>query len=312
VKWWNRWPLVAVTGAAVGLAGCGVQTLSYAPPPAVTAPAVTLGPTLPANLPSVTEPAVPGSTTTLPNPIGPGGASLNGTVLGSAGPAAGAVVEVDRLVGGQVTSARATTAADGSWTIAGILGGRYRVRAWQQPDLDLVDPQIFFLAGTESHALTLQLTAFSGPDVAASIAPATPVAGEVDNLLLQVTNPVVGSDGVVRPVAAAGVSVTLVDGPLWSVDNGNPLTSGADGTVLFQVTCQGSGDIPLSAQAGSGAPVPLTVPACLPPPTTTTTPPTTVAPCPSPTVPQSDTTSTVAAPTSTEPTPATTSPSGLC
>jgi hypothetical protein len=257
----------------------------------------------------VAESGVPGSPTTVPIRIGPGAASLNGTVLGPSGPVAGATVEADRLAGGQVATAQTTTAADGSWTLSAILGGRYRVRAWQQPSLAVTSPQIFFLSGTQSMSLTIQLAAFTGPNVAAAIAPAVPVVKQTANLDIQVTDPTVGPDGVVRDLPEVGVSVTLTNGPLWQVFNGNPLTTGPDGTVLFEVGCQAAGTNPLSVAVGAGAPVALQLPACLgPPPTTTTTTTTTTVPAPTTTTCVSTTTTLPAQPT----TPAPTSSSVPC
>jgi Carboxypeptidase regulatory-like domain len=276
---------LVVTAAACTLAltGCGVQAMAFPSPPAITAPPVTAGPTLPTNLSSVSEAPVPGATTSVPPRVGPGGASLNGTVLGPSGPVAGATVEADRLAGDQVSSTQTTTAADGSWSIGSVLGGRYRVRAWQQPSLAVTAPQIFYLGGAESRSLTIQLTTFTGPSVAAVIAPATPVVDQTANLVVQVTNPTVGSDGVVRDLPAVGVSVTLTEGPLWQVYNGNPLPTGAAGTVLFEVGCQADGAIPLSVSVGGAAPVALQLPGCVGPPTTTTVAPpattTTTTPC---------------------------------
>jgi hypothetical protein len=270
---------------------------------------VTAGPTLPTNLPSVSVGQAPGAApTTVAPPIGPGGASLNGTVLGPSGPVAGATVEADRLVGDQMATTHTTTAADGSWTIGGVLGGRYRVRAWQQPSLAVTAPQILFLGGTEARSLTIQLTSFTGPNVAAAIAPDTPMVDQPANLVVQVTTPTVGSDGVVRDLPDVGVSVTLTDGPLWQVANGNPLTTGTEGTALFQVECQADGVIPLSVAIGQGAPVGLQLPACAgAPPTTTTTTSTTTVP--------TSTTSTTCPPTTTSPpgqptTPNVTAPAG--
>jgi hypothetical protein len=289
---------LAAAALSAALAGCGVQTLSYPPPPATGGPPATNVPTLPPNLPSVVEVGVPGSSTTVPLRIGPGGATLNGTVLGPSGPVAGATVEADRLVGAQEASTETTTAADGSWTIGSLLGGRYRVRAWQQPSLAVTVPQVFFLGGSDSHGLTIQLTTFAGPDVASAIAPEVPVVGQTDNLVVQVTNPTVGSDGVVRNLPEVGVSVALTDGPLWQLASANPLATGANGTVLFQVSCQAVGAIPLSAAVGAAAPVALQLPACVgPPTTTTTTPPASTATCPPTTGPPgvpSITTTTVA------------------
>jgi hypothetical protein len=288
--------MLAVGLLTVILAGCGgVQTLSYPSPPRTTVASVPSPPTFAANLPRVAELAVPGSTSTVAPVMGPGGATLAGTVLGPSGPVAGATVEVDRLVGDHVAVTETITAADGSWRVGSLLGGRYRVRAWQSPSLAEVTPQIFFVGATQVESVTLQLTAFTGPNIASSFAPANPVVGQIDNLVVQVTNPTVGSDGVVRNLPQVGVAVTLTNGPLWEVFNANPQPTGANGNVLFQVSCQSPGAVSMSAAVGNGAPVALQLPDCGAAPTTTTT--STTTPCPSTTLggpePSSTTSSTV-------------------
>jgi hypothetical protein len=261
-----------------GLAGCGVQKLSFPTPPPSVRTAVTIPPTLPTNLPAVAEGSVPGAPTSVPPRVRPGQATLNGTVIGPSGPVAGATVEADRFVGDAVATVQTTTAADGSWSLASILGGRYRIRAWQQPSLAMTTPQILFLSGREKHTMTMQLTSFTGPVVASAFAPANPEVGQVDNLVIQVTNPAVGADGVVRNLPDTGVSVTLIDGPEWQVYNGNPLPTDSTGQVLFQVSCLAAGTLALSAQVGVGTAVDLQLPNCVPPPTTTVPAPTTVPP----------------------------------
>jgi hypothetical protein len=295
----RRTSLVTALVLAAAASGCsGVQTLSYPPPPPTAATPVVSQPTLPGNLSSVVQAGVPGATTIPAPAIGPGSAALNGTVLGPSGPVPGATVEADRLVGDQDATTKTTTAADGSWTIPSILGGRYRVRAWKTPGLALLTPQVFFLSDDQNDSMTLQLTSFTGPDVATSIAPGVVVDGQIDNLLVQVTNPTVGADGVVRDVPVIGVSVMLTNGPEWDVYHGNPKKTGADGRVLFQVSCQAVGSVPLSATVASAATVPLQLPSCAPGATTTTTfPVPTTLPCPSttstpPARPRSSTTST--------------------
>jgi hypothetical protein len=275
-----------VLAAALALlaGGCGgsVESLSFpnAPTTVTTAPTA---PTLPGNLSSIGEGAVPGVTTTTAPRIGPGHATLNGTVFGPNGPVAGATVWADRFVGDEVSSAHTTSKADGSWTIANVLGGRFRVRAWQPPSLDLITPQVVFLGSTQTLTMSLQLATFKGPSVATSVSPSVPQVGQPANLVVQVTNPAVGTDGVVTYAPDVKVRVTLVNGPNWVADNGNPNTTDAYGDVLFQVTCTSAGSNPLSAAVGSAPSVPLQMPACAgPPPTTTTNP---FGPCPTTTVP---------------------------
>ena len=266
--------------AALVLAGCGgVQTLSF-PAPSSTTPTASLPiPTLPNNLEYVVEGGVPGVTTTLPVAMGPGGASLSGTVMGPSGPVGGATVQADRIVGNGGATTQTSTAGNGTWSIPNILGGRYRVRAWQSPSLALTTPQIFFLGGTQNLSLTLQMTSYAGPQVEASIAPGTPIVGQAANLVVQVTNPTVSPAGVVEAQPEVGVSVTL-NGSGWKVSNGNPQPTNSSGQALFQLSCQSVGSHPLSAQVGSGQPVPLQVPSCSTPPTTTTSTVPSFGPCP--------------------------------
>lgn len=279
--------VLALALATFGVAGCsGVQTLSFPDPPSTVRTVPVKTPTLPTNLPSVVQAAVPGATTTTVPPIGPGAATIEGTVFGPQGPVGGATIQAERIVGDQITATETTSAGDGSWSIGPVLGGRYRLRAWQSPSLDMLTPQIFFLGDTDTHSAALQLTSFPGPDLEAAISPGNPEVGGTDNLLIQVTNPTVGPDGVVRDEPGVGASVDLTDGPDWNVLNGNPLATGTDGRVLFQVSCQSPGDDPLSAAVGSGLPVALQMPSCAPsptapPPSSTTTPgaPVTLFPC---------------------------------
>lgn len=255
--------------------GCGgVDGLSFSKPPPVTAGTGNSGPAFPGNLDAIGQTHVAGATTTTLPAIGPGNASILGTVFGPNGPIGGATVEADRLVGNQVATTTVTSAADGSFVVGSILGGRYRVRAWQSPTLALTDPQIFFLGDTETHQVQLHLDAFAGPDVSTSVNPSVVEVGQPANLVVQVTNPMVDQNGVVRDQPAAGVQVTLANGPAWTVSNGNPQSTGANGQVLFQLSCSSAGTNPLSVEIGSGAPQPVTVPSCVEPaPTTQCSPP---------------------------------------
>lgn len=267
-----------------GLAGCsGVENLSVPNPPATTVYHVTpSAATLPGNLSSVNEPTVPGGTTTTLPAIRPGQATLTGSVFGPTGPVGGATVEADRIVGNAFASVTTTTAADGSWTIADILGGRYRIRAWQAPALALTTPQVLFLGASQSATITLQLNSFKNPQVTMAISPKAPQMGQMANLVIEVTQPKVGSDGVVGNTPIRSTSVTLTNGSGWLVYNGNPLKTNAGGEVLFEVSCQTVGADPLSATLSSGTTV-LPMPACQPTTTSTSTSTSSTVPCIPPT-----------------------------
>lgn len=253
------------------VAGCGgVESLSFRNPPSTTVPANAIPLTLPGNLASVQQAAVPGATTTTVPAIGPGSGSITGSVFGPNGPVGGATVEADRLVGNQVASANTSTAADGSFTIGNVLGGRFRVRAWHSPDLTMTTPQIFFLDASQPHNITLQLTGFTGPDIATSANPSVMNVGDTANLLVQATTPTVGTDGVVRDQPLVGATVTLTNGSGWTVLNGNPQTTGTDGRVLFQISCSQAGNNLLSVTVGSAPAQTVATPACVQPPPPTT------------------------------------------
>ena len=78
--------------------------------------------------------------------MGPGEASIVGTVRGPAGGVDGAIVRVERLVGKAVVSADVSTSGGGSYAVATILGGSYRVRAFKPPDFASSPVEAFFLA----------------------------------------------------------------------------------------------------------------------------------------------------------------------
>ena len=290
-------PVAAVVLAGTGCGATGIGTLSVPTPPATTVPQPPPPDTLPAGLASMPERPVAGVTTTTAPAIRPGPASINGTVTGPGGPVAGATVEIDRFVGDLFASARTTTAADGTWAFRNVLGGDYRLRAWQAPALDMDTPQTVFLVAGQPQSVALQLTSYAGQQVQVAINPASPVQNVPANLVVQVTAPTIDATGVLSTPPVVGASVLLVNGPGWQVNNGNPLPTNADGQAIFEVECTTTGSDPLQAQVGTDAPVTLQMPSCAPPPPTTTTappgPPTSTS-CPTtPPGNSSDTTTTV-------------------
>ncbi len=283
-------------------AGCGgqVDTLSFTGPPATTVAQPPPPDTLPAGLASVTQNPVPGVTTTTTPAVTPGDASVNGTVTGPNGPVPGATVEVDRFVGYTYGSARTTTAADGTWSFRGILGGVYRIRAWQAPALDMDTPKVVYLAAGQPQSVALQLNSYQAQQLQVAVNPANPVLGQPANLVIQVTTPHIDDNGVLTLPPVAGTALTLVNGPGWQVNNGNPLTTDTAGQATFEVECTTAGSDPLAAQVGQNPPVALQMPPCgTPPPTTTTTagappnPTSTTCPPPPPVPGPPDTTTTL-------------------
>ncbi|MFP5326946.1 MAG: carboxypeptidase-like regulatory domain-containing protein, partial [Acidimicrobiia bacterium] len=98
-------------------------------------------------------PPVRGATTTTVPPVVGGEATLAGTIVGPEGPVPGAIVHAERLVGDAFGVLEVTTGEDGKWAMEGILGGRYRLRAWKPaPDnLAVTQAEVFFLSSDEKR-----------------------------------------------------------------------------------------------------------------------------------------------------------------
>lgn len=164
------------------------------------------------------------------------------------------------------TVARPTTGPQG------ILGGRYRVRAWRTPDFALTTPQILFLEGKQNKQLSLQLSRYTGTSVSSISSPDPPLLDMPLNVTAVVTTLTVDAEGVVRSAPAAGASVSLSVGAGLLLTSGPPATNG-QGRATFQLRCQalGSSSLDLTVNSAQTFSLPLR-PCVVPPPTTTTLP----------------------------------------
>lgn len=204
-----------------------------------------------------------GTTTTTPVALTPGTASLRGTVLGPNGPVAGAVVGIDRLVGDAVASGYVNSAADGSFEAVGLLGGRYRVRAWAVPDLSQVAAMLVFVpsTGDPSAPLELRLEPIGHYAAEAVVAPDPPVVGRPVNLVVRLTRRQIDSDGFVRTSPQAGASWRLVAEGEWTLQSGASVGDAA-GRATYRLVCEAPGAQAI-AIVFDGVTLPLAVPDCV-------------------------------------------------
>jgi hypothetical protein len=277
---WGRW--VALLALLAGLGGCGesVEVLSLpSPPPTAASPAAPIA-SFPAGMASRVEPTIAGSEPTTTIAIGPGQASLGGTVVGPSGPVGGATVEVSRVVGAASASAMTQSARDGSWHFGQLLGGVYRIRSWLAPSLAQTRGQVVFLGANQDLIVNLSLSLVATAQVTSATNPPQPLQGQPATLGVLVSLPQVSASGQLRQTADAGVAVTLTDGPDWSVLSPNPSITDASGYAYFQITCFLAGPAPLSAQVAGGNPLSLGMPPCGSPPS----PPTSGPGCPTTTL----------------------------
>jgi hypothetical protein len=222
---------------------------------------------------------VPGQTTTTIAITG-GQAALSGSVDAPTGAVSGADVHIERITSTGIATADAITGIDGSWSINGLLGGRYRVRAWRAPDLDLTTPAIFFLAGSEARVVPLHLTSFSGTNVSTAVNPA-PLSEAPFNIAVVVSSGAVDTNGVARanPVQFTKVQLSATsDMTLLSI---NPGYTDATGRVEWAAVCHTPGPLGVSIIVNDADTVALNLPPCnpgAPPPTTPGTGPPTSHP----------------------------------
>lgn len=298
--------MVVGTIAVLALSACtgGGAAVEPLPPPPSTQP-----------IPSTTTPpdyalvqlptAERGRTTTTTLALGPGAVKFEGKVVDPEGaPVAGATIRVERLVEGAVAGIDVGSVADGTWKLGGVMGGRYRVRAWRTPDLAMVTPVQVFLGATDKAPLELKLERFFGTVPKPAIAPNPPVVGQPAGLVVQVSSRTVDGSGIVRGVPVAGAPAELV-GSTWVAQTPNPTVTDAGGRVRWEVVCRAVGTQALRLVV-AGEPFDLDLPACAEPPPPpsppvpgSTTPPTTSRAGPSPSTTRPATSPTTTRPRST-------------
>lgn len=220
--------------------------------------------------------AAPTKAKPAPIPVVGGKTTIRGTVTGPDGPVAGATVEIERFVGTASGSVQVGTDGGGRFVLPDALGGRYRVRAWLQPDLSTFSSPTGFVAADDTLALDVTLERHNAVtlQLASSEATLSMVApGGVRALLSRET---VGSDGIVRSAGLGGSAITLVAADGITITSANPATTDATGSASWVVTCTAEGAHQVSAATADGsASASVTLPSCTTAAPTTTTSPTT-------------------------------------
>jgi hypothetical protein len=156
---------------------------------------------------------VPGQTTS--TIVERGTARLVGSVQGPSGLVVGATVRIERLVAGREIRVDLLSGPDGRFELAGVPGGRYRVRAFLAPTLAQVRPEVRFLEDDAEHDFALVLEQHGGIVVRADVAPEPPLLDGAVNLVATVSTRTVDADGVVRSAPVTGVSVELTGLGRW-------------------------------------------------------------------------------------------------
>lgn len=207
---------------------------------------------------------VSGRETTRPVLFGPGKATVSGVVVGEAGAIPGASVVLERIVDGGVARTTLTTGADGTWTMPHVLGGRYRARAFRQPDLAQTVPSAVFVGGAETKQIELRVKTVGGLAVSSALAPDPPQLFRDTELVVLVSEKTVDAQGIVRATPQVGQSVDLVGSSSWRVMSANPVTTDSNGHATWIVRCRTAGRNPLAVTVGTQS-IPLDINDCVEP-----------------------------------------------
>lgn len=175
-------------------------------------------------------------------PVRGGGAALRGTVYGPDGPVEGAVVRLERFVGDDFGREDISTNGDGRWEATGLIGGRYKVRAWARPDLATVEPQSAFVANKDGAAtVDLTIERFDGEQLQGALDAAEPHVGEIVTMRALVSRVEVDDEGIVAGTGIEGREVELVVLGGIRVVGPKKADTNAEGFAEFSVVCMVTG-----------------------------------------------------------------------
>lgn len=258
-------------------AACSDGKPAAAPDTTVVAETTTTPTTAPATTtarPTTTSTTLkPTTTSSTLLAMGPGDASIVGTVRGPSGGVDGAIVRVERLVGKAVVSTDATTSGGGSYSVATILGGSYRVRAFKPPDFASSPVEAFFLAANERKVLDLTMPAGGGERITATVNPNPPRVDQTATLTIQIGTGRVDDQGRLTLTPRPGVPLILTPAAGLALEGTPQATTDGNGSAAWRIRCLAEGANTFQLTVGTGI-TQVKIPACAtgaPPPAPTTT-----------------------------------------
>jgi hypothetical protein len=262
------------------VAGACSDSGPAAAPTTTAAPDTTVAPTTSTMAPATTTTSTtlrPTTTVTTVLALGPGEASIVGTVLGPTGPIDGATVRVERLVGKAIATTDVVTAGGGAWQLGAILGGSYRVRAFRAPDFGQSAVESFFLAADERRNLDLRVPILSGERIFAVVNPNPPRVDQPATVTVQIGSGRVDDEGRPTITPRVGVVLALVPGPGILLESSPQVASDGNGNGSWRIRCAAEGADSVSLTVNAGV-TNFKLPPCGPPPAPTPAATTTTRP----------------------------------
>ena len=252
--------------AALVAAGCSGSDPEAAAPPSTVEETTTVAPSTTSSTvrPTTSTTGPPRTTTTTIVTMGPGDASIGGTVFGPAGPVDGATVRVERLVGRAVATADVTTSGGGAWHLGSILGGSYRVRAFKSPELAQSQVEAFFLAANERKTIDFRLVSAGGERITAAVNPNPPRVDQQATVTIQVGVGTVDDQGRPSLTPRPGVAVAMSSGAGIVLESSPQAVTDGTGSAAWLIRCTAVGADTLPLTVGTGV-TNVKIPACAAP-----------------------------------------------
>jgi hypothetical protein len=266
----RRLSLLLLGVIAVVAGACSGGTPTASPDP--TSPVVTT--TTPTTVAATSTTARPTTTSSTLKPtttsstvlaLGPGEATIAGTVSGPAGPLDGAVVRIERLVGKNVATQDVTTSGGGTYSVGSVLGGSYRVRAFRPPDFGTSTTEAFFLGATERKIVDLKVPAAGGERITATVSPNPPKVDQTATLTIQVGIGRVDDQGRLGITPRPGVPLSLAPAAGLVLEGTPQALTDANGSAAWRIRCLAEGANTFQLTVGNGI-TQVKIPACAPGP----------------------------------------------
>ncbi len=180
-----------------------------------------------------------------------GEATIEGRVVGPDGPVEGAVVRLERETDSGIGTLDIVTDEEGIYEVKGLLGGRYRARAFVPAEFASANIETFFLEDISAESLTIDFLEIAKPKplelnlrvrehseniVAEFITGGNIFRGSTGQFGVSVSQQVVDEDGVIVLAPQSGFNVTLSGVPDYA-NLTNVSQTNARGLAVFTARC---------------------------------------------------------------------------
>lgn len=199
-----------------------------------------------------------------------GKARLSGIVTFEGRRVGGARVRLERIVGNRIGVLDVAANGEGVFTVKELLGGKYRIRAWETPALSAVPSQTLFLPAAADVDLEVPLTEFDGQRLQGALTTGEPRVGATVTLRALLTEVEVDGEGYVNGTGLPNETITVSTGEGYRPAGPTTATTDASGYATFSVVClrEGAHQVTLRFLELT---VTATLPVCLPPSADATT-----------------------------------------